>query len=192
VGHTSHPGGRSAGSRCSPPQSRPAPTSRALPSNPADQRGQNWTPMRGQICEPIDIFPTAGPFAFLASSLFPDATSRNAGSTKARSFCCGVGDAQVKVCGGVCAGIGGRRARMMGCDFDASCECCARSFEVVERSTASLNSFTSFGEAVPGFLGGGFAFLTVSVEPMLVACHLSTLPLSQLHSSSIAARKDVT
>jgi hypothetical protein len=102
----------------------------------------------GQICEPIDIFPTAGPFAFLASSVFPDATSRNAGSTKARAFCCAVGDAQVKVCGGVCAGIGGRRARMMGCDFDASCECCARSFEVVERSTASLNSFTSFGEAV--------------------------------------------
>src|SRR6516164_6815535 len=38
----------------SSPQSRPAPTSRALPSNPAAQRGQNWKPMRGQIWEPID------------------------------------------------------------------------------------------------------------------------------------------
>jgi hypothetical protein len=33
---------------------RPAPTRRALPANPAAQRGQNWTPMRGQICKPID------------------------------------------------------------------------------------------------------------------------------------------
>jgi hypothetical protein len=41
--------------------------------------------------------PTAGPFAFLASSVLPDATSRNAGSTKARAFCCAVGDAQVVV-----------------------------------------------------------------------------------------------
>jgi hypothetical protein len=32
--------------------------------------------------------------------------------------------------------------------------------------------------AVPGFLGGGFAFLTVSVERMLIARHLSRLPLS--------------
>src|SRR6185437_6204019 len=39
----------------SPPLSRPAPTRRALPANPAAQRGQNWTPMRGQICKPIDI-----------------------------------------------------------------------------------------------------------------------------------------
>lgn len=35
----------------SPPLSRPAPTRRALPANPAAQRGQNWTPMRGQICK---------------------------------------------------------------------------------------------------------------------------------------------
>ena len=31
------------------PQSRPAPTRRALPPKPAAQRGQNWTPIRGQI-----------------------------------------------------------------------------------------------------------------------------------------------
>ena len=31
------------------PQSRPAPTRRALPPNRAAQRGQNWTPIRGQI-----------------------------------------------------------------------------------------------------------------------------------------------
>src|SRR3981081_3228068 len=39
----------------SSPQSRPAPTRRALPSKPVAQRGQNWTPIRGQICKPIDI-----------------------------------------------------------------------------------------------------------------------------------------
>src|SRR6266581_3908742 len=38
----------------SSPQSRPAPTRRTLPSKPAVQRGQNWTPIRGQICKPID------------------------------------------------------------------------------------------------------------------------------------------
>src|SRR6266568_4715054 len=38
----------------SSPQSRPAPTRRALPSKPVAQRGQNWTPIRGQICKPID------------------------------------------------------------------------------------------------------------------------------------------
>ena len=31
------------------PQSWPAPTRRALPLNPVAQRGQNWTPIRGQI-----------------------------------------------------------------------------------------------------------------------------------------------
>jgi hypothetical protein len=31
------------------PQPRPAPTRRALPAKPDAQRGQNWTPMRGQI-----------------------------------------------------------------------------------------------------------------------------------------------
>src|ERR1700752_280461 len=44
----------------SSPQPRPAPTSRALPSNNAAQRGQNWTPMRGQICAPIDNQAMAG------------------------------------------------------------------------------------------------------------------------------------
>src|ERR1700704_118026 len=45
----------------SSPQSRPAPTRRALPSKPVAQRGQNWTPIRGQICKPID---TVGLFWF--------------------------------------------------------------------------------------------------------------------------------
>src|ERR1700730_6243882 len=40
----------------SSPQSRPAPTRRALPSKLAAQRGQNWTPIQGQICKPIDIW----------------------------------------------------------------------------------------------------------------------------------------
>ena len=31
------------------PQPRPAPTRRTLLSKPAARRGQNWTPMRGQI-----------------------------------------------------------------------------------------------------------------------------------------------
>jgi hypothetical protein len=31
------------------PQPRPAPTRRVLRSKPAAQRGQNWTPIRGQI-----------------------------------------------------------------------------------------------------------------------------------------------
>ena len=79
-----------------------------------------------------------------------------------------------QVCGGVCAGVGGRRARTMGCDVDEFCDCCELLFEVVERSTASLNAFTCFGETVPGFLGGGAAF--VSVEPgMLMSCYLSAL-----------------
>src|ERR1700738_4370405 len=38
----------------SSPQSRPAPTRRALPSKLAAQRGQNWTPIQGQYCKPID------------------------------------------------------------------------------------------------------------------------------------------
>jgi IstB-like ATP binding protein len=33
----------------SSPQSRPDPTSRALPAKRATRRGQSWTPMRGQI-----------------------------------------------------------------------------------------------------------------------------------------------
>src|SRR5215467_5875636 len=36
------------------PQPRPAPTTRALPPGLVEQRGQNWTPIGGQICTPID------------------------------------------------------------------------------------------------------------------------------------------
>ena len=36
------------------PQPRPAPTARALPSGLVAQGGQNCTPIRGQICKPID------------------------------------------------------------------------------------------------------------------------------------------
>jgi hypothetical protein len=36
------------------PQPRPAPTARALPLKHAVQRGQNWTPIGGQIWKPID------------------------------------------------------------------------------------------------------------------------------------------
>lgn len=68
---------------------------------------------------------------------------------------------------------------MKGADVDApcDCDCCEPLFEVVERSTASLKSFSCFGEAAPVLLGGGGALLTVSVEPMLIACHLSRLPI---------------
>src|SRR5215471_12995511 len=38
------------------PQPRPAPTARALPSGLVAQGGQNCTPIRGQICKPIDTF----------------------------------------------------------------------------------------------------------------------------------------
>src|SRR5579863_8288688 len=38
------------------PQPRPAPTARALPSSPAAQGGQNWTPIRGQFWTPIDTW----------------------------------------------------------------------------------------------------------------------------------------
>src|SRR5215469_14279137 len=38
-----------------PPQPPPAPTARALPPGLVEQGGQNWTPIRGQICKPIDI-----------------------------------------------------------------------------------------------------------------------------------------
>src|SRR5262252_8450997 len=37
-----------------PPQPPPAPTARALPPGLVEQGGQNWTPIRGQICKPID------------------------------------------------------------------------------------------------------------------------------------------
>src|SRR5262249_40845547 len=36
------------------PQPRPAPTARALPPGLVEQGGQNWTPIGGQICTPID------------------------------------------------------------------------------------------------------------------------------------------
>src|SRR5215475_10376725 len=39
------------------PQPRPAPTTRALPPGLVEQRGQNWTPIGGQICTPIDSDP---------------------------------------------------------------------------------------------------------------------------------------
>ena len=41
------------------PQHPPAPTARALPPKPVAQRGQNWTPTRGQCWAPID---TSSPF----------------------------------------------------------------------------------------------------------------------------------
>jgi hypothetical protein len=66
---------------------------------------------------------------------------------------------------------------MMGADVDEPCDCCEPVFEVVERSTAALKSCACFGAVAPELLGGGGAFLTVSVEPMLIACHLSRLPL---------------
>jgi hypothetical protein len=40
--------------------------------------------------------------------------------------------------------------------------------------------------------GARRAFSIVSVEPPLIACHLSARPLSRLQSSSIAAPEDVT
>jgi hypothetical protein len=65
---------------------------------------------------------------------------------------------------------------MMGCDVDEFCDCCELLFEVVELTTASLNAFTCFGEAVPGLPGGGLAVFTVSIEPgMLMSYCLSAL-----------------
>ena len=49
--------------------------------------------------------------------------------------------------------IGGRPARMMGFEFGVLCDCGALLLEVVERSTASLNSFTCLEETVPGIRG---------------------------------------
>jgi len=54
---------------------------------------------------------------------------------------------------------------MMGFEFDVPFDCCELLLEVVERSTASLNSFTCLEEAVPVFVGAGFVVLTVSVAP---------------------------
>jgi len=61
--------------------------------------------------------------------------------------------------------MGGRPARMMGFEFDVPFDCGELLLEVVERSTASLNSFTCLEEAVPVFVGAGFVVLTVSVAP---------------------------
>jgi DNA replication protein DnaC len=41
-------------------------------ANPAAQRGQNWTPMKGQICEPIDTECARGPTRGLSAELAPD------------------------------------------------------------------------------------------------------------------------
>jgi hypothetical protein len=77
--------------------------------------------------------------------------------------------------------IGGLVARMMGgYEFAVPCDCFELSFEVVERSTVSFvssnffTSFTSLEETVSGFLGGGFAFVTISVAPLtlLISCFL--------------------
>src|SRR5258708_38827364 len=38
------------------PQPRPAPTARALPPRLVAQVGQNWTPIVGQNCMPIDTY----------------------------------------------------------------------------------------------------------------------------------------
>jgi len=54
---------------------------------------------------------------------------------------------------------------MMGFEFAVLFDCGELLLEVVERSIASLNSFTCLEEAVPVFVGGGFAVLTVSVAP---------------------------
>src|SRR5277367_1666571 len=51
------------------PQPRPAPTARALPPKHAGKGGQNWTPIGGQICKPIDSSPLKPP-AGLAHALF--------------------------------------------------------------------------------------------------------------------------
>ncbi len=52
---------------------RPTPMARALPSGLVARRGQNWTPIRGQICAPIDDLPSSGdllgrPPGFVAST----------------------------------------------------------------------------------------------------------------------------
>ncbi|MET4475486.1 hypothetical protein ABIB66_000001, partial [Bradyrhizobium sp. F1.13.3] len=54
-----------------------APTRRALPANPAARRGQNWTPMRGQICKPIDN---------LTQLLMPATTPRPPSSEQVAAF----------------------------------------------------------------------------------------------------------
>jgi hypothetical protein len=80
---------------------------------------------------------------------------------------------------------------MMGADVDVPCDGCELLFEVLERSTASLNSFTCFGEVAPELLGGGGAFLTVSVEPMLMPYHLKVVSVCCLQSLSMVAREAV-
>src|ERR1700761_8223836 len=62
------------------PQPRPAPTRRALPSKPVAQRGQNWTPIRGQIWEPID----SGFFARKIDAIRDRANRRRLSGRKAR------------------------------------------------------------------------------------------------------------
>jgi hypothetical protein len=89
--------------------------------------------------------------------------------------------------------IGGLVARMTGYEFEVPCDCFELSLEVVERSIVSLNSFTSLEETVSGFVGGGFAFVTISVAPLTpISCFLSkSLFPYLLHWSSIAEQKDV-
>jgi hypothetical protein len=56
----------------------------------------------------------------------------------------------------------------MGNEFEVLCDCFELSFEVVELvelSIIALNLFSS-EEAVSGFLGGGFAFVAISVAPV--------------------------
>src|SRR5215467_11115083 len=54
------------------PQPRPAPTARALPPALVEQGGQNWTPIGGQICKPIDSLLTRDDACAISSSItFP-------------------------------------------------------------------------------------------------------------------------
>src|SRR6476646_2887279 len=68
------------------PQPRPAPTARALPPKSAVQGGQNWTPIRGQICKPIDMFTKRGAQGIAQCEQAP-ALDRNLASAHAVTGC---------------------------------------------------------------------------------------------------------
>jgi hypothetical protein len=56
----------------------------------------------------------------------------------------------------------------MGHEFEVLCDCFELSFEgveLVELSIIALNLFSS-EESVSGVLGGGFAFVAISVAPL--------------------------
>ncbi len=137
------------------------------------------------------------PFAFLAISVSPAATSRNAGSTKARAFRCAVGDAQVE---GLRRRLG--RARRPARKHDgvptlthpataALLGTIVRGGRTADRIVELARTWS--GEAAPRLLGGGVRSRPYRSNRMLIVRCLSRLPHRPVsHRRRLLRRRAVT